>query len=71
MKNLCRGLQYEFRFGEPRIRNKVSDLIVFMVVLTFASVYFQISIFRSAGDSARGGKIVLTINIKFWTEVKQ
>lgn len=70
-KNLCRGLQYEFRFGEPSIRNKVFDLIVFVVVLTFASVHFQISIFRSAGDSARGGKIVLTINIKFWTEVKQ
>lgn len=42
-----------------------------MVTVTFASVHFQISIFRSAGDSARGEKIVLTINIKFWIAVKQ
>lgn len=42
-----------------------------MVILTLTSVHFQIHVFRSTGDLARGGKIVLTINIKIWTAVKQ
>lgn len=42
-----------------------------MVILTSTSVPFQIPIFRHAGDSAKGGKIVLTVNIKIWIEVKQ
>lgn len=42
-----------------------------MVIRTLTSVHFQIHVFRSTGDLARGGKIVLTINIKIWIAVKQ
>ena len=58
------GLQSQESEIKATLLNRVFDPVVFMVILTLTSMHFQISIFRSAGDSVRSGKIVLTIHFK-------